>query len=96
MHKETIARLVKEYSGDDLASYLSQAIDDDKGLRIEASGLKKMELEEKNRHDAELKRLRGKWVALAGRCPHHEATYYPDASGNNDSETICDVCGKSW
>jgi hypothetical protein len=95
MHKETIARLIKEYSGEDLAGYLSKAIDDDKRIRIEASNFKKMELEEVNRHAAELERLHGKWVDLTKRCSHHETTYYPDASGNNDSETLCDICGKS-
>ena len=27
-------------------------------------------------------------------CLHLATTYYPDASGNNDSETYCDLCGK--
>lgn len=26
-------------------------------------------------------------------CPHTITTYYPDASGNSDSSTECDVCG---
>lgn len=28
------------------------------------------------------------------KCPHYVTTYYPDPSGNNDSETTCDICGK--
>jgi hypothetical protein len=27
-------------------------------------------------------------------CPHYLTTYYPDPSGNNDSSTQCDICGK--
>jgi hypothetical protein len=28
------------------------------------------------------------------RCQHWATRYYPDASGNNDSETRCLICGK--
>ena len=27
------------------------------------------------------------------KCTHKHTTYYPDASGNNDSWTECDECG---
>lgn len=27
------------------------------------------------------------------KCPHPKTTYYPDASGNNDSCYVCNVCG---
>ena len=26
-------------------------------------------------------------------CDHSETTFYPDASGNNDSCYVCDICG---
>lgn len=28
------------------------------------------------------------------KCEHPKTTYHPDPSGNNDSYTECDVCGK--
>jgi hypothetical protein len=28
------------------------------------------------------------------KCDHPVTTYHPDPSGNNDSYTECDVCGK--
>ena len=31
---------------------------------------------------------------IQSKCLHESTTYYPDASGNNDSSTICDICGK--
>lgn len=27
-------------------------------------------------------------------CKHEKTTYYPDPSGNNDSWTECNICGK--
>lgn len=27
-------------------------------------------------------------------CPHITHTFYPDASGNNDSDYVCNDCGK--
>lgn len=32
--------------------------------------------------------------AVQERCPHVNTNYTPDASGNNDSFTNCDDCGK--
>lgn len=58
-----------------------------------------------HREDANLKEARKvydaaeeKWrteVSAIRRhdCPHAVTTYEPDASGNNDSSTECDVCG---
>ena len=31
--------------------------------------------------------------AIQASCPHASTTYYPDPSGNNDSSTVCNVCG---
>lgn len=30
---------------------------------------------------------------LKNECPHLATTWHPDASGNNDSWTTCDMCG---
>jgi len=31
---------------------------------------------------------------IQASCKHHLTTYYPDPSGNNDSSTECNICGK--
>ena len=33
-------------------------------------------------------------VDTQNRCDHVISTFYPDASGNNDAHTDCDICGK--
>lgn len=95
MKKETMTRLINEYQGEDLGGYLYQAIEHDKALLKEARNIKSMQAEAETKHKGELKHLRDKWCDLQSRCPHHETTFYPDPSGNNDSKTVCDVCEKS-
>lgn len=95
MNKTTLSNLIKEYKGDDLASYVCELIEQDEVLRIKAVDLQKQLTEENNRHKKELKTIDDKWAELEKECPHHETTFYPDASGNNDSETLCDICGKT-
>lgn len=38
--------------------------------------------------------LRQELRAAQKICKHEHTTYHPDPSGNNDSYTECDVCGK--
>lgn len=45
-------------------------------------------------YNAKLKALGGEKKMIQDKCPHYVTTYYPDPSGNNDSETTCDICGK--
>ncbi len=49
-------------------------------------------LEDKHRSD--IKELKKHKTEIQAKCNHYSTTYYPDASGNNDSYTECDVCGK--
>lgn len=35
-----------------------------------------------------------KFKEIQARCPHINTKYTPDASGNNDSSTDCEDCGK--
>ncbi len=41
-----------------------------------------------------LGKIRTERYRLQEKCQHLAKTFHPDASGNNDSETICDICGK--
>ena len=36
----------------------------------------------------------GKIDHLQKSCDHYDTTYHPDASGNNDSCTVCNICGQ--
>jgi len=53
--------------------------------------LEKLEL----RYESQRKALREALRMSQRECPHTHTTYIPDASGNNDSETICNHCGAS-
>jgi len=50
---------------------------------------------ENKRHEAELQRIDLALQSAQARCTHPLTDYYPDASGNNDSRTDCQVCGKT-
>jgi len=48
------------------------------------------EMEEKvAKYKAQIRKMESE---MYFNCSHMATTYYPDASGNNDSETICDLC----
>jgi len=49
--------------------------------------------EEKKRHDKAMAVLNATLAGIRSRCPHPDVTYYPDASGNNDSFEVCELCG---
>ena len=95
MKKETIARLIKDYSGDDLAEYLSSVLEEEKTLKQEISRLSSREDDDKKRHVKILEGFREEWRNIRKRCHHYEFTFCPDPSGGNDSEYICDMCGAS-
>lgn len=44
-------------------------------------------------YEATKQQLQSQLKACQKDCPHFLTTYYPDASGNNDSWTECDICG---
>jgi len=43
-----------------------------------------------------IKTKEGEMRALQKTCDHPLTQFYPDASGGNDSETECKVCGARW
>ena len=93
MKKENLNKLIRQYSGDDLASYITDILDKEKTVRREhlkyQRGLEEAELEYNKVRMGIIER----WAGISENCPHVETTYYPDASGGNDSETCCDWCG---
>lgn len=100
MKKETIKRLIENFqnSEEPLADSLSSYLTDQ--LALERSILQNMSQIRGACQNLELqyKTDKNKWhhklLQLQEQCPHHETTFYADASGGNDSETICDWCHK--
>lgn len=45
------------------------------------------------KHKNEVSAIRSRISELRKSCGHEDTTYYPDASGNNDSYTECNICG---
>ena len=68
----------------------------DKAERIadEMHCLREKQEQIKKACDIKIKELGEDCLKLQKACLHKATTYYPDASGGNDSETVCDVCGK--
>ncbi len=52
------------------------------------------ETEIEKRHKEERKQWKQKLIKLQNNCEHISTKYYPDASGNNDSSTFCNICHK--
>lgn len=48
----------------------------------------------KTRHALEIQMVNDHLKMIRDNCQHNKITYYPDVSGNNDSEYICDICGR--
>ena len=49
---------------------------------------------EDSRHKKAINKLKKLNEDFQKVCKHTNTTYYPDPSGNHDSETQCNVCGK--
>lgn len=52
-------------------------------------------IRERRRHEKAMKELNTELAVIRNACPHRKTKYWPDPSGNNDSEHECLVCGKS-
>ncbi len=79
--------------GQSLSEYIAVRYEQTRRIRhlLDDCDHEEKRLEESYRKDrAELQRKRAEFRK---GCPHPSTTYYPDASGNNDSHTECDICG---
>lgn len=45
-------------------------------------------------YKADMKNIDDSYKQLIKKCEHPLTTYHPDPSGNNDSTTLCLICGK--
>lgn len=91
MNEKTLSHLMQKHEGEELEKILKE----DMVLRMRAKALQMEEMSAKKEHHIRMKAIQEKWRELKSECPHLETTYYPDASGNNDSETTCNICGAS-
>ena len=93
MQKKNLNKLINEYDGDDLATYITDTLDKEKFVKQERSkyqkGISDAELEYKKTRI----RLGEKLGKVQADCPHLETIYYGDAAGGSSSSTECDWCG---
>ncbi len=92
--KETLQNLLSAYKGDDLAGYLFDVQEQVKRTRYAVSSAKEEKEKERHKYESNLRAIDNKISILREGCLHFQTTYYPDPSGNNDSHTECDICGK--
>ena len=94
MKPETIQRLIEEYEGEDLASYLAEQIVEKQATVERLANWKACRarmMEEQSEHRSNSDR----WLrAIRADCKHHETIYHRDASGGNDSYYECRTCGQ--
>ena len=96
MKAETINKLVTDAvrGGEDAGKIVTDFAQKEQEIKriINSIGMRKNRIMEE--YKEKLAQLNKDIVETQKLCPHLETTYYPDASGNNDSETTCDWCGK--
>lgn len=96
MKIETINKLVNNAvrGGEDAGQIVSDFVQKEREIKRVLNNIhngKNRIMEEYKNKIAELNR---EICETQKDCPHLETTFYPDASGNNDDDTICDWCGK--
>lgn len=96
MKPETIKRLVDEYQGEDLSRTLYNAIKSSDEIEKSRKFLYRKKSDILSEREKELNEVEDSIQELQERCPHYEITYFPDASGNNDSSSRCDTCEKRF
>ncbi len=94
LNKETLQMLQQAYKGDNLAGFLHDELEAAGEIRQLMSKAREDEHTEKTRHNLAMKEIGLDLRRIREACKHWQTTYYPDPSGNNDSSTTCDICGK--
>ena len=95
MTPEVIEQMCKSYKGNNLDNALKDAlaVHIDVKSRVESIRLRLTRLEE------DFKRKKQECIDQLNkeqaRCKHYDNEYFPDASGNNDSESYCNTCGQT-
>jgi len=101
-NKEVIKRLIEEYNihninklEETLAEHIANQQKAIQRTEFSVSSIEKRKIKEKERHRLAMKELDQELRKVQEECRHLSTTYYPDASGNNDSHVECNHC-KKW
>ncbi len=94
MKNKTIEKLIKNCITDaQRATVLNKTLSLLAEIRSELLRNTNERHEEDETHKKKIAQIELRLRKIQQKCPHLETTYYPDASGGNDSETRCDLCG---
>lgn len=79
--------------GQTLSDYMAERYDEVRAHQRHVRHLQKEEESIRARCEKELSDIQCNLCQIQESCTHPCTTYHPDASGNNDSMTECDICG---
>ncbi len=96
MKRETLARLMAEYTGDDLPGFVFDVLLMETEVRKAVDLLRRESFEAETEYKTAVKAREQRLRNVQVDCPHYETTYHGDPSGGSDSFTQCDWCGKEW
>ena len=98
--EQTLQKLITEYDAEDpgesrsLAKYMEDRLGEIRSIKNSVASIEIQKSKENDRHEATMRSLDVDLARFRKNCPHISTTYHPDASGNNDSITECNHCGK--
>lgn len=98
--KKLLKKIIEEYEGAglrdsiELSDYIPERFDEIKSLRTKLRRIEVKIREESDQHKQALENFLKEKVVVQSECSHILTTFYPDASGNNDYSTVCDICDK--
>ena len=96
MKSQTITRLVNKAvaNNEDAGTIVADLIQQEEKIK-HSIRQKQNEIQElKDIYNINVNRLMDNIEAIQQSCPHIEHTFFGDPSGNNDSFTLCNWCGK--
>ena len=99
--EKTLQKLITEYDDENpsetrsLAKYLEDRLGEIRIIKSSVASVERQKHELRDRYETVLQELNKEITEIRNECPHISTTYHPDASGNNDSITECNHCGKS-
>lgn len=93
---KSILSNIKEDNQVNIASIIADELAQIEIIKKEKFDIQQSILKIRNKADEDVRSLQKQFTNLQTRCKHHLFSFYPDASGGNDSCHICDICGKEW
>jgi uncharacterized coiled-coil DUF342 family protein len=88
-------KLFQEFSKyETTAEYFARNLIRIEEIQSKIRSLEKEKCKAKADFDIKIDIINSQIKSIKEECVHELTTYYPDASGNNDSFYECDICGK--